>query len=133
MVGVFDSDASDLAWTKGFLVKSADGRRTMLIKARKQLTVTDWEQTQRTFGLKGPNATVACPTCKNVIGRCEYFPAVDGLVHLHSAEYDKFIKHTPASYTEIVAILRHDAAFATPRELAKHEQLLGVKYDADSL
>ena len=126
VVQAFDSPDSDIAISKGFSVRGSNGD-FVIVKARRQLMVADWEQHVKTFSLKGYNGSVPCGVCKNVLGRCDYF-IDEYLVHIHSSEYHKFDRHTTESFAELAQGLQyiaHHEAAALPLE----EQSTGIKYD----
>ena len=127
VVRLLNNERSCFSLTSGFAVPSGDGRM-MMVKVRRQLTVSDWEQTQKTFSLKGPNGTVPCGICQNVVGRRQYFPADGTLVHVHSPEYDKFEMRTTASFSQAVELLKSTAR-TNPGKLKHFEQCLGIKYE----
>ena len=127
LVRTFDSSVSELAFSKGFTLRSHDGR-SIVVRLRRQLTVADWEQHVKTMSLKGYNGSVPCGICRNVLGRCPFFENDPDFVHLHSSEHEKFDKHTPESFAQLAAELK-DVAQNRPGELADHEQASGLKYD----
>ena len=52
---------------------------------------------------KGPQATVPCYCCRNVMGRIkpEDVPAQSGLVHFSSGDFARIVLHTPATMREL--------------------------------
>ena len=72
LVRTFDSSVSELAFSKGFTLRSHDGR-SIVVRLRRQLTVADWEQHVKAMSLKGYNGSVPCGICRNVLGRCPFF------------------------------------------------------------
>ena len=75
LVRTFDSSVSELAFSKGFTLRSHDGR-SIVVRLRRQLTVADWEQHVKTMSLKGYNGSVPCGICRNVLGRCPFLKTI---------------------------------------------------------
>ena len=131
MLCIFDSDDSNLAFGKGFGVHGGDGS-IQKVRAKAFLCVADWDQHAKTFTLKGPNGSVPCWCCRNVLGHCVWF--VDPyLVHVHSHEHERFHNHTTESVNEIMERLQAIAANGTNAALKREEQATGFKYDPDGL
>ena len=130
LVRTFDSESSEVDFSKGFGVTGPGGTVT-IVRARRHLTIADWDQHVRTFNLKGYNARVPCGMCKNVLGRCKFFQD-PYLVHLHSSEYEKFDKHTPESYEELADGVKR-LVETEPNKLLKHERNTGIKWHVEGV
>ena len=127
---VFDDSASTPNFGDGCAFESATGL-ILYILARCRIMVADWEQHVKTFSLTGYNGSVCCGVCANVLGRCDPF-VHPYLVHYQSHEYHKFVRRTPASLKDDVDQLRH-VAMHTPNQLAREQQVRGVKYEPDGV
>jgi hypothetical protein len=131
LVRTFDSNDAQLAFSKGFGVPGP-GDDILIVRASGQLIVADWDQHVKTFNLKGYHGSVPCGICKNIVGRCEYFED-EYLVHLHSSDYGRFDKHTPASFRELTERIKHIADHGTPSALLAEQQYTGITYDPEGL
>ena len=130
MVDTFDNDENQLAFSKGFVVRDSGGNN-IIIKMNKQLVIADWVQHSATFSLKGHQASLPCPYCKNVMGRCAPFEH-DYLVHFASPEFQRFDKHTVQSYRDLADSVKHYAEHK-PRELKDHEQATGMRWEPQGI
>ena len=128
---VFDPPNAEPCFSRGFGVVGPDGT-VVVCRCSRYLSVADWEQHVKTFNLKGYNGSVPCGWCQNLLGRCPYFDNDPMFVHIHSPEYDKLVKHTPATFAALADTVR-DVAFSQPAQLATVEQSAGIKFDAHGL
>ena len=55
------------------------------------------------------------------------------LVHCHSTEYHRFIRHTPATFKAACDHLKYVAQHMTATRLVQEQRAVGIKYDPDSL
>jgi hypothetical protein len=98
------------------------------IKAAFDSFLADEKAIKQAFGLKGASGTKPCACCKNVLGRCSFFSGHSSLVHVASAEVDKFVFHTNDSYREMVDNLKQGVADGV--SISNLEQEYGLSYDA---
>ena len=128
---IFDPPNAEPCFSKGFGVVGPDGT-VVTCRCSHYLSVADWEQHVKSFNLKGYNGSVPCGCCQNVLGRCTYFDNDPTFVHLFSPEYDKLLKHTPATFAALADTVR-DVAFTEPARLPVVEQSSGIKFDPHGL
>ena len=131
LVRIFEPENSELSFSNGFGVRGTAGSVTV-VRASDHLIVADWDQHVRTFSLKGYSGRIPCSLlCKNVLGRCLPFEHTY-LVHVSSADYEKFDKHSKASLEEVTASVEQ-VAQTQPHRLDITEKNTGFKWDPEGL
>ncbi len=130
MLKIFDAE-SVCTFSGGFGVPGPGGSVT-LVRCNRHMAVGDWDQHVRTFSLKGCSGRIPCSLCQNVVGRCDYFDGYPSLLHVQSAEFDRCVKHTPATCEYLATHIRH-VALHDPARLAEAEKNCGLKYDPEGV
>ena len=100
------------------------------LRLRAGLTVADWEELVILYSLTGYNGSVPCGICRNILGRCPPFDH-PYLLHINSAEHDRYDFHTRETYKQIRA--RMEGVAAAGGNVASAAQETGIKYDPGGL